>query len=33
MLVAAATVEPRLDPSVALGPEAATRQALFTHGC
>jgi alpha-beta hydrolase superfamily lysophospholipase len=33
MLVAAATVEPRLNPSVALGPEAATRQALFTHGC
>jgi pimeloyl-ACP methyl ester carboxylesterase len=33
MLVAAATVEPRLDPSVALGPEAAARQALFTHGC
>ncbi|MGI9578544.1 MAG: lipase family protein [Microthrixaceae bacterium] len=32
-LAAAATVEPRLDPSVALGPQAAERQALYTHGC
>lgn len=32
-LAAASTVEPRLEPSVALGPQAAARQALFTHGC
>lgn len=32
-LAGASTVEPRLDPAVSLGAEAATRQALFTHGC
>lgn len=33
LLAAAATVEPRLDPVVALGPDAAARIPLTTHGC
>lgn len=33
LLEALAEVEPRLDPAVALGPKAATREALLTHGC
>jgi alpha-beta hydrolase superfamily lysophospholipase len=33
LLEAVAGIAPDLDPSVALGPEAATRGALVTHGC
>jgi len=33
LLEAVAEVEPRLAPSVALGPKAAPRRALLTHGC
>jgi alpha-beta hydrolase superfamily lysophospholipase len=33
LLEAAAELEPRLDPAVALQPEAAAREALLTHGC
>lgn len=33
LLEAVAGVEPALDPKVALGPEAASREALLTHGC
>ncbi len=33
LLEAAAELDPRLDPAVALQPEAAAREALLTHGC
>lgn len=33
LLEAAAELEPRLDPAVALKPAAAEREALLTHGC
>jgi dienelactone hydrolase len=33
LLEAAAELEPRLDPAVALAPEAAAREPLLTHGC
>lgn len=33
LLEAAAEFDPRLDPAVALKPEAAAREALLTHGC
>lgn len=33
LLEAVAGVAPELAPAVALGPEAATREALLTHGC
>jgi alpha-beta hydrolase superfamily lysophospholipase len=33
LLAAVAGVAPDLDPQVALGPEAAGREALLTHGC
>ena len=33
LLEAWAEVAPELDPAVALGPEAAARSALWTHGC
>jgi alpha-beta hydrolase superfamily lysophospholipase len=33
LLEALAEVEPRLDPAVAMGPEAAKREPLLTHGC
>ena len=33
LLEAVAEVTPELDPAVALGPEAADRQSLLTHGC
>ncbi len=33
LLEAVAGVAPELDPTVALGPEAAARTALLTHGC
>lgn len=33
LLEAVAGIAPDLDPAVALGPEAASREALLTHGC
>jgi pimeloyl-ACP methyl ester carboxylesterase len=33
LLEAVAGIAPDLDPAVALGPEAASREALVTHGC